>query len=220
MDRNINSIESAETLINNISDFAPDGTEAGVGLALQDKQGRYIFFLAGTRHGCPPGEIFYAGIGGHKEAGEDWIGCAHREALEEIGTDVDILSSTDTWLITRNNKVKKVALSDQPTPLALYEMIHPAGTPRAGKLYRIVIYPARLQRQPKELQPEEVQGVIAMTKKQVLNGLDKKITITDLVSGGGQLIAGGEHLAGHTRLYPLGTARALAEIFRSIGDNK
>ena len=58
-------------MLKTISDFAPEGVEAGVGLALQDAGGRYLFFLAGTRHRCPPGTIFYAGIGGHREAGEE-----------------------------------------------------------------------------------------------------------------------------------------------------
>jgi len=119
-------------MIRSISDFAPDGTEAGVGLALQDDQCRYIFFLAGTRHNCPPDEIFYAGIGGHKEAGESWLDCAYREVQEEIGTEVKILSSAETWHINRNEKIEKVILRDRPTPLALYEMIHPADTPRVG----------------------------------------------------------------------------------------
>ena len=78
-------------MINYISDFVPSGTESGVGLALRDEQGRYIFFLAGTRHSCPPDEIFYAGLGGHREAGESWVDCAYREAEEEIGTDVKII---------------------------------------------------------------------------------------------------------------------------------
>jgi hypothetical protein len=68
--------ENTMTEVKTIADFAPDTVESGVGLALQDDEGRYLFFLAGTRHGCPPGELFYAGIGGHREEGEGWLpGC-------------------------------------------------------------------------------------------------------------------------------------------------
>ncbi len=76
-----------------ISDLIPEGAETGVGLALRDERGRYLFFLAGTKFDCPPGELFYAGIGGHREDGESWVECAHREAIEEIGVDVELLHS-------------------------------------------------------------------------------------------------------------------------------
>jgi len=51
-------------VIGRFTDFAPEGTESGVGLALQDEEGRFLFFLGGTRHlsFCPPGELFYGGI--------------------------------------------------------------------------------------------------------------------------------------------------------------
>ncbi|MEJ2354113.1 MAG: hypothetical protein P8Y03_30430 [Anaerolineales bacterium] len=51
-----------------LSDFVPEDAESGVGLALQDERGGYLFFLAGRRHHCPAGELFYTGIGGHREA--------------------------------------------------------------------------------------------------------------------------------------------------------
>jgi hypothetical protein len=72
-----------------ISDFRPRGAEAGVGLALQDDKGCYLFSIAGTHHGCPRSERFYAGIGGHREPDEDWLACDHREAMEGMGRDVE-----------------------------------------------------------------------------------------------------------------------------------
>jgi 8-oxo-dGTP pyrophosphatase MutT (NUDIX family) len=126
------------------SDFAPKDTEAGVGLALHDESDRYLFFLAGTRHLCPPGEIFYAGIGGHRGPGEDWMDCAHREVMEETGTRIEIFSSPFTWYIIQGGSVHQIQVIDRPRPLAFYEMIHPPGTPRVGELNRIVIYEERL----------------------------------------------------------------------------
>jgi hypothetical protein len=61
--------------------------------------------------------------------------------------------------------------------------------------------------------------VIALTKEQVIAGLDQKPTLMNLLNSGAQLMAGGESLPAHTRLYPLGTARALAEIFRLTIDS-
>lgn len=203
-------------MIRTIGDFAPAGAEAGVGLAIQDDSERYLFFLAGTRHRCPPGELFYAGIGGHREAGEDWLACAQREAQEEVGTAVDILPASVTWYVPLQGPVRRVEVRDQPRPFALYEMIHPPGTPRAGELYRIVIYKARLRDQPQDLPPDEVQAVIALTERQVIRGLERRVTLAELLDEGARLVAGAERVDLQVRLYPLGTARALAHVLRHI----
>ncbi|MGD8969217.1 MAG: NUDIX hydrolase [Anaerolineae bacterium] len=207
-----------------IADFVPDGVEAGVGLALQDDGGRYLFFLAGTRHHCPPGELFYAGIGGHREAGEDWLACAHREAKEEVGTDVEILSASTTWYVPHDGSVQQLDAGmsfipvDRPRPFAFYEMIHPSGTPRAGELYRIVIYRARLCSLPQDLPPDEVLGVIALTAEQVARGPDRKPTLAELCKEGARVVAGAETVDPQIRLYPLGTAAALAHLLRHTAD--
>ncbi len=205
-------------MISRIADFAPEGTESGVGLVLQDEEGRFLFFLGGTRHlsFCPPGELFYGGIGGHREDGEDWLACAHREAKEEVGTDIDILCASITWHVPQNGPVEQVELDDRPRPLALYEMIHPPGAPRAGELYWIVIYRARLCGMPRDLPQDELQGVVGLTAEQVVRGLERKPTLAELVDEGAVLTAGGEDMDRQIRLYPIGTARALAHILRCV----
>jgi len=199
-------------VIRTIADFAPDGTETGVGLVLQDDSERYLFFLAGTRHRCPPGELFYAGIGGHREAGEDWPACAHREANEEIGTDIELVPASVTWHVPQQGPLRRVAVSDRPRPFALYEMVHPPATPREGELYRIVIYKAHLHGKPKGLQLEEVQGVIALTAEQVIRGLESRPTLAELLDDGASLVAEEKPIDRRLRLVPLGTARALAHV--------
>jgi 8-oxo-dGTP pyrophosphatase MutT (NUDIX family) len=201
-------------MMQSIADFCPQGAEAGVGLALQDDEGRYLFFLAGRGLYCPPGERFYAGIGGHREPGEDWLACAHREAMEEVGTDVEILSAPETWHIPQGGPARQVAVSDRPRPLALYEMIHPPSTPLAGEVYRIVVYQARLCGLPGNLQEDEVLAVIALTREQVIDGPKRKPTLAGLLDEGARIVASAAPVDGQMRLYPLGTACALARVLR------
>jgi 8-oxo-dGTP pyrophosphatase MutT (NUDIX family) len=203
-------------VIRSISDFCPEGAEAGVGLALQDDEGQYLFSIAGPRHHCPPGELFYAGIGGHLEPGEDWLACAHREALEEVGMDVDILSVPMTWYVPQSSPARQVEVTDRPRPLALYEMIHPAGTPRAGELYRIVVYQARLSGLPSRLQEDEVLAVITLTREQVIRSRERKPTVAKLLDEGARIVASTGPVDGHARLYPLGTALALAYLLPHV----
>ncbi len=203
-----------------IKDIVPDSAEAGVGLALQDDCGRYLFLLAGTRFRCPPGELFYAGIGGHRELGESWPACAHREAKEEIGADITLRSAAQTWHLPHRSPPVRLALCDCPRPLAVYEMEHPPGTPRAGGIYYLVIYSARMQGQPRALAPEEVQGVIALTAAQVVRGEQRRMPLATLLAEGATIVAGGESVGRQVRLYPIGTAKALVLVLQAAAGSR
>jgi len=196
-----------------VSEFIPHGAEVGVGLAIQHGHEHYIFFLAGTRHHCTDGEMFYAGIGGHVEPGEDFLACAHREAREEVGVDVDIMSSAVTWHVSHRDEIRQIEVDDGVRPLAVYEMIHPEGTPRAGGIYHLVIYNARLRDLPTDLKRDEVQGVLALTIDQVVLSLERKLTLGELLAEGAILLADTGPIPKSVSLYPIGTARALALIW-------
>ena len=197
-----------------ISDLIPEGAETGVGLALRDIDGMYLFFLAGTKFDCPPGELFYAGIGGHVEEGESWMDCARREAIEEIGVGVELLPSDDTWVISSDGEAERIVISDEPHPMALYRMIHPESAPRAGDTYHIVIYAAALLEPPGELPIDEVRGIIALTREQVIQGPQRKPSIAELSREGAEVVGLAEPVDVNTRVYPIGTAAALAAVLR------
>jgi 8-oxo-dGTP pyrophosphatase MutT (NUDIX family) len=204
--------------MSSIDGWIPEGATTGVGLALEDGEGRYLFFLAGTRHRCPPGERFYAGIGGHRESGEGWLACARREAREETGTDVEILPAEATWHVPHGGPVRRIEVADDPRPLALYEMVHPGVVGPDGMPYYIVIYRARLAGPPGHLPPDEVLGIVALTPGQVVRGPDRRPTLGQLLAEGARVVAGAESVDQDTRLHPIGTAAALARLLPHLAD--
>ena len=68
------SVDVSSQMIRSIEDLIPEGAEAGASLVLR-YGGRLLFAVAGTQFDCPPGELFYMGIGGHRICGEDLPSC-------------------------------------------------------------------------------------------------------------------------------------------------
>ncbi|MEW6524216.1 MAG: NUDIX domain-containing protein [Bacillota bacterium] len=192
-----------------INDFVPHGVESGTGLVLAHGEDKYLFFLAGSRHRCPPGTRFFAGIGGHRETGETWEACAHREAQEEIGAQVELVSSPQTWLVDSRGDATAADLGDEVRPFVIYEMVHPEGTPAAGQVYHLVIFRANLLASVGELASAEVAGVVALTPGQVALSLDRNMRLADV-----EVVAGARGIPPDTVLYPLGTAEALGHLVR------
>jgi len=202
-------------LLYKLSDYIKESTETGVGLALKYTDEKYLFFLPGKKYENMKNNIFYAGIGGHLEEGEDFVTCAKREVKEELEADIQLISSEKTWYMHSDGKIENVEMEDNVKPLALYDMIHAEGTPKAGQLYKIIIFNARLSTEPKNLQKYEVGGVIALTREQVVKNVSYKPTLRELVNNGADIVAGCKNLDfDNIYLYPIGTAKALGYILQ------
>ena len=64
----------------------------------------------------------------------------------------------------------------------------------------------------------ELQGVIALTAEQVIRGPERRPTLAELIDEGALVVAGGETVNRQARLYPIGTAMALAHVLRHAKD--
>jgi hypothetical protein len=66
------------------------------------------------------------------------------------------------------------------------------------------------------MSPEELQGIIALTPKQVIQSLTRRPKLAQLLAEGALLLTGQKRIDPQTRLYPIGTARALVPILRAV----
>ena len=200
-----------------IEEFIPEGAESGASLILRD-DGRLLFAVAGTKFDCPPGELFYMGIGGHRNRGEDLPDCARREALEELGIAVELTDSQETWLVAPDGVGSRLELSDSLRPMSLYLMRRDVHNGDASTYY-IAMYVASLSTTSFNLTVEEVSAVIALTPEQVVNGPSHRPTMRELVRDGAEVLASAQVHCDEVRLYPIGSAVALADVLRyAAGD--
>ena len=156
--------------------------------------------------------MFYAGIGGHLEKNESLTECAQREANEEIGVGVTLFSSPKTYYLPNKDNMKEIKVKNFPRPLALYEMIYPRGIQNEGASYYIIIYRAELKEEPKYFKKDEVNNLIGLTEKQLIKSISRKTSIGRLIEEGALIIGNIDKNKMNKVVYPIGTAKAIAEI--------
>ncbi|AKI96657.1 NUDIX domain-containing protein [Kosmotoga pacifica] len=196
-----------------LDDLIPCDAEKGAGLLIKVGS-HYIFQVSGEKHSVPNGERFFSGIGGHVEAGESFVEAALREAKEEIGTEVELLNSEKTYYLKYTGQIIELSLDEKITPLMIYEMIHPEGTPKVGQLYYIVIFVAELKREIGKLNSQEVSAILGLKKEQIAKYVDKKTSIERILEQGGVVLRG--KISASTKLFPLGTAAAFGKVLRFL----
>ena len=196
---------------------SPDA-ERGAGLILQCG-GRYLFVLAGNRYRNAE-STFFAGIGGHLEAGETWLDCLRREAIEEIGAPVRVLDSETFYRITPDDRaIRATPLSPgaAPRPIAVVEIHIAADAPwnarRQPHSYFIAVFRGRLEIERRRT-PVDVDGLIYLPAPLVLASLTTRLTLGDLLDRGGELVEK-EGTPRDIWVFPYGSARAMALLMRA-----
>ena len=154
------------------------------------------------------------GIGGHRNGGEDLPSCARREAHEELGVAVELSDSQGTWLVAPDGVESRLELSDSLRPMSLYMMKRDVHNGDVSTYY-IAMYEASLSTCSFNLAVEEVRAVIALTPEQVVNGPSHRPAMRELVRDGTEVLASAQVLE-DVRLYPIGSAVALANVLRYV----
>lgn len=196
----------------NINILVPDNSEKGTGLILEDR-GLYLFQVSGRKHRTESGERFFAGIGGHCEEDEGFVQAAKRESVEETGRNVEIIHSAKTYIVQSDGSVVDTIELTSPAPRMIYEMIDRRKDLPEKEPYFIACFNAHfIDDTPFELDPEEVSALIAIPEELLCESLERKIALEDIISSGGEVVAGS--LETETSLFPLGTASALANLLK------
>ncbi|HAL61255.1 MAG TPA: hypothetical protein DCP08_02485 [Chloroflexi bacterium] len=192
-----------------LGDLIPARETTGSSLILQEK-GNYLFALERGARGAST--VYCYGLGGHKREGETWIECAEREAQEELGTRIELLSSKVTYYMNRHGELEKIGVDEEVIPLLLFEMVFPAEAswnPRnEGWIYYIVAYRARLCQAPA---PLDIEGLISLSEAQIRQTAEGEVTLGNLLDDGARLWEK-EPIAREAKLTPVGTAWALSRL--------
>ena len=150
------------------------------------------------------------GIGGSIEEGENEITCLHREALEELGVDVRVLSSPETHLLFSEKWAGKVNLGPAEVPAPCLCTIGPKEARLAAGLpydfLCIVTFEALLMGRP---QAEDLYGLLRIRREVIedILGPDTLPLSTARSHPGVDLQLNGE-LPDDAILRPLFTARS------------
>lgn len=201
-----------------LADLIPAEAETGAGLALQHR-GRYLFMLGGPRHAGEGEATFFAGIGGHREEGEDWLTCALREAREELGSEVNIQAAAETTYIGRDLVARPVGVADEPRPLCIYELWNPPEAPwnrrGQGYSYFVVVYAATLSDTVRP-HPGDLDAILWLSPEQLARTAEGPLTLQALLDDGAQMECRAQ-VEGSWTVRPQGTAHALAILLRELG---
>ena len=121
--------------------------------------------------------LFFGGIGGKLEGAEGLMAALRREAKEEIGCDIEVISTANTCnlpIITKENIDFKQASATAQTPLPLCIFQNKRSEPGRKSTTNVFIYQADIKSVEK-MQPLDNPAIILLppeTLYQMENGMD------------------------------------------------
>jgi 8-oxo-dGTP pyrophosphatase MutT (NUDIX family) len=169
-------------LVKRLEEIVPQA-EVCVVAAIVRYQKFYIFAVPERYVNKKSGELPFHGVGGKRAPGEDWITALQREATEELGAKLDVVSSSRTRFYTTGAELDNVALSDEPRPYCIYKRTREVDPNFAHReVLWLVGYDSALQIVNLEhLQPgSEVAALVVLTADWLRKALHEDITYKDI----------------------------------------
>lgn len=189
-------------------------SQADVGTGLLVNRGFGFCFVlkqphrwSSTKEGIPV--LPFGGIGGKLEKGELPSHSIHRESLEEVGSDVEIIEKGRKGILMDANSIKWIRISTslkgEPLPLIIFRS--PRAEPDRKPFTNVLIYLAKFI--SKEIQPLDDPAIVELNGKLLIKLLENPMRVKEFQRSGGKITSRIE-LPENGILKPIGTAFAIA----------
>lgn len=178
----------------------------GTGIIIPFKD-KYVFAIGNEKFWKKDGSnliITYTAVGGNLERGESFLDSARREAKEEIGVEIELVSSPNTLIFNLDNMKRRIAKSkDRVRPVIVYNKTLSS----KERLYVYVYLSNPLKATPRSYM--EVPSLLLLHKYQMIAKEDKKLE--DLLSEGGEIVER-RSIPRDAILKPFGSAEVLKQL--------
>jgi len=195
-----------------LEDFLKDPkSDVGTGLLITRGYGFCFTLKQPHRWGKTPEGITllpFGGIGGKLEKNELPSHSLHREAREEVGSDVEIISSNGKAILISNEKIEKISLStkleQEPLPWIIYKS--PKAEPGRKPFTNVLIYGGIFL--SNQIFPLDDPAILEIETDLLIEIAEKPTSLKEFCQKGGRIISRIE-IPSNGILKPIGTATAL-----------
>lgn len=156
----------------------------------------------------------FGGIGGKLEQEESPADSLHREAIEEVGSDVEITQHGNETILMDSDSIQKISLAtDLPNePLPIIIFCSPRTETRRKPFTNVLIYTGRFT--SSEIKPIDEPALIELDAELLLRLAEKSMSVKEFRQAGGR-ITSRIKLPDNGILKPIGTAIAAARCLKA-----